>query len=290
MIPKLLIYSDGGARGNPGPSAIAFIAINEAGVTMKADSSYIGVHTNNQAEYKALLMALKFAVDQKAQEVICHLDSELVGKQLNGQYAVKNSGLQPLNLEVKNLLGCFKKIQFVNVKREHPQIQRADELVNKTLDEAAKRGYPKIADSSCSKAPIGAGSLFIHASIRTSNLERSIDFYSRFLDMKIKSRLELKRTGAKIVFLQDAQGKGSTLELTFYSNQTKFTQADFENRLFDHLGFEIQDIHRTIGAMKKENVVVTDEPFMLDANTILAFVEDPDGTRIELIEHRQPYS
>ena len=143
MSPKLLIYSDGGARGNPGPSAIAFIATNEAGITVKADSSYIGVHTNNQAEYKALLMALKFAVDYKAQEVICHLDSELVGKQLNGQYAVKNSGLQPLNLEVKNLLGCFKKIQFVNVPREHPQIQRADALVNRALDEAAKKGYPK---------------------------------------------------------------------------------------------------------------------------------------------------
>ena len=255
MSPKLLIYSDGGARGNPGPSAIAFIATNEAGITLKADSSYIGVHTNNQAEYKALLMALKFAVDQKAQEVICHLDSELVGKQLNGQYAVKNSGLQPLNLEVKNLLGCFKKIQFVNVPREHPQIQRADALVNKTLDEAAKKGYPKIADVSSSKDPIGAGSMFVHASIRTSNLERSIDFYSRFFDMKIKSRLELKRTGAKIVFLQDAQGKGSTLELTFYSTQTKFAQPEFENRLFDHLGFEVQDIHRTIAAMKKEKVV-----------------------------------
>lgn len=290
MSPKLLIYSDGGARGNPGPSAIAFIATNEAGITLKADSSYIGVHTNNQAEYKALLMALKFAVDQKAQEVICHLDSELVGKQLNGQYAVKNSGLQPLNLEVRNLFGCFKKIQFVNVPREHPQIQRADALVNRALDEAAKKGYPKIANVTSSKEAIGEGSMFVHASIRTSNLERSIDFYSRFFYMKVKSRLELKRTGAKIVFLQDAQGKGSTLELTYYSTQTRFEQPEFGDRLFDHLGFEVADIHRTISAMKKESVVIPNEPFMLDANTILAFVEDPDGTLIELIEHRKPYS
>jgi len=290
MSPKLLIYSDGGARGNPGPSAIAFIATNEAGVTVKADSSYIGVHTNNQAEYKALLLALHFAVDYKAQEVICHLDSELVGKQLNGQYAVKNSGLQPLNLEVRNLLGCFKKIQFVNVPREHPQIQGADALVNRTLDEAAKKGYPKIISVPSSEKNIGEGSTFVHTSIRTSNMERSIDFYSRFFDMKVKSRLELKRTGAKNVFLKGGQGKGSTLELTFYSTQTKFIQPEFEDRLFDHLGFEVADIHKTIAAMKKEKVAITDEPFMLDANTILAFVEDPDGTRIELIEHKKPYS
>ncbi len=290
MSQKLLLYSDGGARGNPGPSAIAFIATNAAGITLKADSCYIGVHTNNQAEYKALLMALRFAVDLKAQEVICHLDSELVGKQLNGQYAVKNCGLQPLNLEVKNLIGCFKKIQFINVPREHPQIQRADALVNKTLDEAAKKGYPKITEVTSIKEAMGEGSMFVHASIRTSNLERSIDFYSRFFDMKVKSRLDFKRTGAKIVFLQDAQAKGSTLELTFYNSQTKFEQPEFENRLFDHLGFEVQDIHCTISAMKKEKVIITDEPFMLDANTILAFVKDPDGTRIELIEHKKNYS
>jgi lactoylglutathione lyase len=290
MSQKLLIYSDGGARGNPGPSAIAFIATNAAGITLKADSSYIGVHTNNQAEYKALLMALKFAVDLKAQEVICHLDSELVGKQLNGQYAVKNNGLLPLNLEVKKLLGCFKKIQFVNVPREHPQIQRADALVNRALDEAAKKGYPKITEVSSNEAAIGEGSMFVHASIRTSNMERSIDFYSRFFHMKVKSRLDFKRTNAKIVFLQDAQGKGSTLELTFYNSQTRFVQPEFENRLFDHLGFEVQDIHQTISAMKKEKVTITDEPFMLDANTILAFVEDPDGTSIELIEHKKAYS
>jgi catechol 2,3-dioxygenase-like lactoylglutathione lyase family enzyme len=108
--------------------------------------------------------------------------------------------------------------------------------------------------------------------------------------MKVKSRLELRRTNAKIVFLQDAQGKGSTLELTFYRTQNEFTQPDFENRLFDHLGFEVQDIHKTLAAMKKENVTISDEPFMLDANTILAFVEDPDGTLIELIEHKKAYS
>ena len=112
MSQRLMIYSDGGARGNPGPAAIAFIALNEKGEMVKADSRFIGVHTNNQAEYEALLMALKFASDQKTQEIVCHLDSELVAKQLNGQYAVKNNELWQLWRKVQQLKVCFKKNQF----------------------------------------------------------------------------------------------------------------------------------------------------------------------------------
>ena len=137
MSLRLLLYSDGGARGNPGPAAIAFVALNGKGETVKADSRFIGVHTNNQAEYEALLMALKFAFDKKAQEVVCHLDSELVAKQLNGEYAVKNDQLWQLWRKVQQLKVCFLKISFVNVPRSNPQIERADELVNKTLDEEA---------------------------------------------------------------------------------------------------------------------------------------------------------
>ena len=82
MSQRLKIYSDGGARGNPGPAAIAYIAANERGETIRADSRYIGVHTNNQAEYEALIMALQYALDTNASEVVCHLDSELVAKQV----------------------------------------------------------------------------------------------------------------------------------------------------------------------------------------------------------------
>jgi ribonuclease HI len=139
MNQRLHIYSDGGARGNPGPSAVAFVALNEKSETVKTDSCFIGVHTNNQAEYEALLLALKFAVEVKAQEVVCHLDSELVTKQLNGEYAVKNDLLWQLWREVGQLKACFKKISFVNVPRSNIQIQRADTLVNITLDEQAKK-------------------------------------------------------------------------------------------------------------------------------------------------------
>jgi lactoylglutathione lyase len=127
--------------------------------------------------------------------------------------------------------------------------------------------------------------VFDHASIRTSNVQRSIDFYTRLLGLKVLSRREIKQTNAEIVFLQDAAGEGCTLELTFYHDQKKFTQPEYEERLFDHLAFTVTDIIQTIAAMRKENVTVTDEPFELgpDGPTI-AFVEDPDGTLIELIE------
>jgi len=83
-------------------------------------------------------MALKFASDQKKRDVVCHLDSELVAKQVNGEYAVKNNELKLLWLRVLELKKCFVKICFVNVPRCNPQIQRADELVNITLDEKAR--------------------------------------------------------------------------------------------------------------------------------------------------------
>ena len=127
MIVRLKTYYDGGARGNPGPAAIAFLAFSEQGQIIKSDSRSIGVHTNNQAEYEALLMALQFAVDAGVEEVFCHLDSELVVKQLNGLYAVKDSELQRLWRRVVQMKNCFRKISFVNVPRENPQIRAADE-------------------------------------------------------------------------------------------------------------------------------------------------------------------
>src|SRR5271157_4485160 len=158
MYKRLLLYSDGGARGNPGPAAIAYLALTEKGETVKADSRFIGIHTNNQAEYNALIAALEFAAAVKAEEVVCHLDSELVAKQLNGQYIVKNFELQKLWRKTKELKGCFKKITFVNVPRSDPEIQRADALVNKTLDEE-------------SKSPLAKGLYQASHSVNISNFE-----------------------------------------------------------------------------------------------------------------------
>jgi len=139
MYKRLLLYSDGGARGNPGPAAIAYLALTEKGELVKADSRFIGIHTNNQSEYNALIAALEFAIAVNVEEVVCHIDSELVAKQLNGEYSVKNAELQKLWSKAQELKSRFKKISFVNVPRSNPQIQRADALVNKTLDEEPQR-------------------------------------------------------------------------------------------------------------------------------------------------------
>lgn len=282
MSQRLQIYSDGGARGNPGQAAIAFVALNERGETVKADTRLIGVRTNNQAEYEALLLALSYAAEHKAQEVICHLDSELVARQLRGEYSVKNADLQKLWRKVQELKGNFKKISFINVPRENPHIQRADTLVNKTLNEQNRKYTQQLIP----EKNTGQGCTFLHTSIRTSNIERSIDFYSRLLGLKLLSRREIKATNAEIAFLQDAEGKGCKLELTYYRNQTRFIQPDYEERTFDHLGFEVADLDKTIGALRKENVTITDEPFEFNEHTTIAFVEDPDGTLIELIQRK----
>ena len=129
--------------------------------------------------------------------------------------------------------------------------------------------------------------MFVHASIRTSNLDKSIDFYTKFLGLQLTSRREIPENNAEIAFLKDPEAKGATLELTFYRNQRSFVQPEYEDRLFDHLAFEVKDMKKTIEAMGKEGVTITDEPFTLSATgTLIAFVEDPDGTLIELIERK----
>ena len=129
--------------------------------------------------------------------------------------------------------------------------------------------------------------MFIHTSIRTSNMSNSIDFYTRFLGLILLERREIPQNNAEIAFLQDSQSKGATLELTFYRSQREFSQAKYEERVFDHLAFEIEDMHHTIEAMKKEKVTITDEPFKLSqTGSLIAFIEDPDGTLIELIERK----
>jgi ribonuclease HI len=130
-----MVFSDGGARGNPGPAAAAFLVLSENQQVLTANARYIGSHTNNQAEYEALIAALEFAATVNAEEVTCHLDSELVTKQLTGEYKVRNSELRKLWSKVQELKSRFKKVSFVNVPRTNLQIQRVDALVNEVLDE-----------------------------------------------------------------------------------------------------------------------------------------------------------
>jgi len=135
MPKRLEIYSDGGARGNPGPAAAAFLATDEAGTILYSSARFIGVRTNNQAEYEALISALEYALSVQAEEVVCRLDSELVARQMKGEYSVKNTELRLLYVKAHALRVRFKSANFFSVRRENLFIQKADALVNKTLDE-----------------------------------------------------------------------------------------------------------------------------------------------------------
>jgi ribonuclease HI len=148
MPKKIMIFSDGGARGNPGPAAIAFLIISEKGRVLVTNSKYIGSHTNNQAEYKALIAALQSAMSLHAEEVICHLDSEFVVKQIVGEYSVKNKELRKLWSRVKEITTNFKRVSFKSVPRENIQIQKADALVNKALDEYSRNRGLEASDNS----------------------------------------------------------------------------------------------------------------------------------------------
>jgi len=131
---KLIIYTDGGARGNPGPAGIGAILKNEKGKIVATISQYIGETTNNQAEYRAVIAALEKAKEIGVGEIDFYLDSELVCEQLKQNYRVKNKNLQPLFVKIWNLSLGFKKVNFRHIRRE--MNVEADRLVNKAIDKA----------------------------------------------------------------------------------------------------------------------------------------------------------
>lgn len=132
LIMKLTIYSDGGARGNPGPAAIGVVIKDTAGKILAEYGEYLGKQTNNYAEYSALISGLKKAKELGASEVECVMDSELVTKQMNRQYKVKEPTLQKLFVQAYNLSAQFKKCLLKHTARENNKA--ADKWVNETLD------------------------------------------------------------------------------------------------------------------------------------------------------------
>ena len=130
---KLIINTDGGSRGNPGQAGIGVVFSDENGEVIASFKECIGIETNNTAEYRALILALTKAKDFEFAEAECRLDSELVVKQLLGQYKVKDAKMKALYAEVQDLM-FFKPVKFVHVRREYNKL--ADTLVNEALDEA----------------------------------------------------------------------------------------------------------------------------------------------------------
>ncbi|MHB8841187.1 MAG: ribonuclease HI family protein [Candidatus Aquicultor sp.] len=131
------MYSDGAARGNPGPAGAGALIKNAKGDVLVEVSAYLGETTNNIAEYKALILALEQAIQYKPEEIEIRADSELMVKQLNGEYKVKNEGLKPLHDRVKKLLAGCRRAEIKHIYRN--ENSAADELANKAIDEFENR-------------------------------------------------------------------------------------------------------------------------------------------------------
>ncbi len=128
----VVVYTDGGSRGNPGPSAGGYVVI-EGGEIIDQGGEYLGITTNNQAEYHGARLGLEAAARLGVQSLEVRVDSMLVANQLNGIYKIKNRDLWPVNERVRELIGQFKRVKFVHIPRELNQL--ADGMVNRTLDQ-----------------------------------------------------------------------------------------------------------------------------------------------------------
>ena len=133
---KLVVYTDGGARGNPGPAAAGMVIADTEGRILKEYSHYLGETTNNQAEYEAVILGMQKSKQLKTKNIEIRIDSELVGYQLMGKYKVKDADLQPLFIKAWNLLQDFEKVEIKLIPRERNK--KADKLVNQELDSKNK--------------------------------------------------------------------------------------------------------------------------------------------------------
>ncbi len=133
---KLKIYTDGGSRGNPGPAAAGYVITDESDKLLEEGGLYLGITTNNQAEHKAVQLALDKAKTYQPHEIEFYADSQLVVMQLTGKYRVKHEGLKPVVEQTKQLIAQFPKITFQHVLREYNKL--ADRQVNLILDAQVK--------------------------------------------------------------------------------------------------------------------------------------------------------
>ncbi|MBN1688985.1 MAG: ribonuclease HI family protein [Candidatus Omnitrophica bacterium] len=134
MLKKAKIYSDGGARGNPGPAAIGVLICSEQGEPLQEHQEVIGEATNNVAEYTAVMVGLELARGLGIQEIDYFVDSELVAKQLSGQYRVKAPHILTLFQKVREQSSRFRRVVFCHVPRTHANIKKVDKMVNEALN------------------------------------------------------------------------------------------------------------------------------------------------------------
>ena len=131
---KLKIYTDGGARGNPGPAAFGVVIYDEEDQLVFEYSDGIGRATNNVAEYCGLIAGLELAKRFQASEVECYTDSTLLMNQMSGNFKIKADHIQILHSRAKKMESYFDQVHYRHLPRENPMIQQADKLLNETLD------------------------------------------------------------------------------------------------------------------------------------------------------------
>jgi len=137
--PDLLVVTDGASRGNPGPSAAAFLIFDASGKEVYHEGKTLGPATNNRAEYQAILSGLREAQRRGGKRIQVFTDSELAVRQLNGDYKVKDPEILALFNSVQEAARVFESASFVHVPREHPWVARADALANRALDEEERQ-------------------------------------------------------------------------------------------------------------------------------------------------------
>lgn len=140
----IIAHIDGGSRGNPGPAAYAVVVSSQDGTRLASFSRYLGHATNNIAEYEGLLAALDYALEHDHRRLKIITDSELLARQINGEYKVKNPNLQVLHNRAQKLIAQFGSFRIEHVRREHNR--EADRLANEAMDAASKdKGHPPAA-------------------------------------------------------------------------------------------------------------------------------------------------
>lgn len=131
-VKNVLVFSDGGSRGNPGPAGCGAVITDEHGKVLKKLKKYLGVTTNNQAEYQALILGLKAAARMKPKQITCYLDSELVVQQVKGHYRVKKAELKPHVEWIRQFVTTHPNTKFIHIPREKNRL--ADQLANEAMD------------------------------------------------------------------------------------------------------------------------------------------------------------
>lgn len=150
---RWIVNTDGGARGNPGPGGAGMILRSPDGEVAASGGAYLGTVTNNIAEYEALLWGMRAALALGAKRLEVRADSELVVKQLRGEYRVKNEGLKPLFCQAQGLRRAFENVEFVHVRRE--QNAEADALANEAMDGTCRVGNAPEPPGECGTTLFG---------------------------------------------------------------------------------------------------------------------------------------